>query len=293
MAKAIGWIGLGNMGHPMARNLVNGGYQVHVYNRTPEKAIDLVEAGAVLEENIQELCFESDIIITMLSDDQAVKGVFLGEGGLLNGSVSGKLLINMSTVAPKTSRELQEMSKAVGARFLEAPVSGSVQPAIDGTLLILVGGSDDDFREAQPLFEQLGKTALWLGHVGAASYAKLAINYFLALTLQGLAETVLFAEKYGVSAKDMLHIVNESACGSPITKGKSSAILNHAFPASFALKHMAKDLRLADEQGIAFPLSTPLIDTYQKALQEGLGEEDVMAIITYLNQQQTTDGATE
>ncbi|WP_134089720.1 NAD(P)-dependent oxidoreductase [Olivibacter sp. XZL3] len=282
MNETIGWIGLGNMGYPMARNLLKAGYALNVYNRTASKADGLVNEGATLANSIQELCSESDVVITMLSDDQAVKGVFLGEGGLLNSKATGKLFINMGTVSPKTSYELEEMSSAVGARFLEAPVSGSVKPAEDGALLILVGGEEDSFRAAQPLFEKLGKLSLWLGAVGAGSSAKLAINYFLALTLEGLAETVLFAKKNGIKAEDMLRIVNEGACGSAITKLKTSGIVAGSFPAAFALKHMAKDLRLAREQGVDFPLSQPLVDTYNKALEKGLGEKDVMAIITYL-----------
>lgn len=282
MSNKIGWIGLGKMGFPMANNLLKGGYSLYVYNRTPSKADALVDEGVVLAESIPVLCEESDIIFTMLSDDQAVKGAYLGEGGLLNGKVSGKLFINMSTVSPRTSAELQEMSEAVGARFLEAPVSGSVKPAEDGTLLILVGGTADDFRAAQPIFEKLGKMAVHLGSVGAGSSAKLAINYFLALTLQGLAETVLFAKQQGIKVEDMLRIVNEGACGSAITKLKTPTIVSNEYPAAFALKHMAKDLRLAREQGIDFPLAGPLADTYKRALDDGLGDEDVMAIIKYL-----------
>ncbi|MEH6304579.1 NAD(P)-dependent oxidoreductase [Olivibacter sp. CPCC 100613] len=282
MTDTIGWIGLGNMGIPMAKNLLEAGYTLNVYNRTASKAESLVNQGAALANSIQDLCAESDVVITMLSDDQAVKGLFLGEGGLLNCPVDGKLIINMSTVAPKTSYELEEMCKAVGARFLEAPVSGSVKPAEDGALIILAGGDEDNFRAAQPLFEKLGKLSFWLGSVGAGSSAKLAINYFLALTLEGLAETVLFAKKNGIKADDMLRIVNEGACGSPLTKLKTSAIVAGDFPAAFALKHMVKDLRLAREQGIDFPLAQPLAETYKKAMDKGLGEEDVMAIITYL-----------
>jgi len=282
MSEIIGWIGLGNMGIPMAKNLLKGGYAINVYNRTASKADQLVEEGAVFTENIPLLCGESDIIFTMLSDDQAVKGIYLGEGGLLNAKASGKLFINMSTVSPKTSEELSEMSKAVGARFLEAPVSGSVKPAEEGTLIILAGGEEEDFRRAQPLFEELGKTALFLGGVGAGANAKLAINYFLALTLQGLAETVLFAQKNGIKPADMLRIVNEGACGSVITRLKTPAILSGDFSAAFALKHMAKDIRLAREQGIDYPLSEPLAASYRQALEKGLGEEDVMAIIKYL-----------
>lgn len=289
MPQTIGWIGLGNMGIPMAKNLLKGGHVVNVYNRTASKADSLVEEGAILAENIPSLCRESDIIFTMLSDDKAVKGIYLGEDGLLNGKASDKLFINMSTVSPKTSEELAEMCKAAGARFLEAPVSGSVKPAEDGTLIILAGGEENDFREAQPLFEALGKTSLLLGRVGAGAIAKLSINYFLALTLQSLSETVLFAKKNGIRPADMLRIVNEGACGSAITRLKTPSILTGSYAPAFALKHMAKDIRLAREQGISYPLSGPLADSYANALEKGLGEEDVMAIIRYLENE---DGKT-
>lgn len=289
MPKTIGWIGLGNMGIPMAKNLLKRGHVVNVYNRTASKADSLVEEGAILAENIPSLCGESDIIFTMLSDDKAVKGIYLGEDGLLNGKASDKLFINMSTVSSKTSEELAEMCKATGARFLEAPVSGSVKPAEDGTLIILAGGEENDFREAQPLFEALGKTSLLLGRVGAGAIAKLSINYFLALTLQSLAETVLFAKENGIKPEDMLRIVNEGACGSAITRLKTPSIITGNYAPAFALKHMAKDIRLAREQGVNYPLSGPLVNSYANALEKGLGEEDVMAIIKYL---ENADGKT-
>ena len=169
-----------------------------------------------------------------------------------------------------------------GVGFLDAPVSGSVKPAQDATLIILVGGKGDDYNKVKPLFDQIGKLSIHLGDHGAGSSAKLAINYLLGLNLQGLAETILFARRQGIETKDMLTIINEGACGNGITKMKSQSILNQNFPAAFALKHLAKDLRLAKEQGMSYPLSDPLNQTFQNALQNGLGEEDVMAVIKYL-----------
>jgi len=282
MANQIGWIGTGNMGIPMAKNLLKAGYPLLVYNRTREKAEKLVQEGAVMATDIASLVRNCEIVFTMLSDDQVVKSFYLGEGGLINNEAKEKTLINMSTVSPRTSIELNEMSQAVGARFLEAPVSGSVKPAEDGALLILAGGDEANYQKALPYFEVLGKWSLLLGAVGAGASAKLAINYFLALTVQGLAETVLFAKRQGVKAEDMLKIINESACGSALTKLKTPGILAANFPAAFALKHMAKDVRLAREQGIDYPLSAPLATAYQEALAKGLGEEDVMAIFTHL-----------
>ena len=276
------WIGLGNMGKPMVENLINANFELVVFNRTKEKETELVQAGAKSANSPQQLLEICDIVITMLSDDEAVKAVFEGESGLLAKEQPGKLIINMSTVSPETSRYLSEISSENQLHFLEAPVSGSVKPAQDGTLIILVGGTEKNYNKAKPIFDVLGKVALHVGAIGVGSSAKLAINYFLGLNLQGLAETVLFAEKNGVSREDMLAIINEGACGNGITKLKSSSILNNSFPAAFALKHLVKDLRLAKEAGLDAPLINPLFDSFNNAQNLGLANEDVMAIMKSL-----------
>ncbi|WP_345948013.1 NAD(P)-dependent oxidoreductase [Mucilaginibacter sp. PAMB04274] len=279
----IGWAGLGNMGIPMVSNLLKAGYAVQVFNRTRNKEKDVLDAGATAAGNLSKLGSGNDITLTMVSDDAAAKELFTAPEGLLAGEVKGKLFINVSTVSPETSRFLEESCINKGAAFMEAPVSGSVKPAQDGTLIILAGGTEDAYQKAKPLFDVLGKLSLLVGPVGAGSAAKLAINYFLGLNLQGLAETVLFAQANGVKTEDMLTIINEGACGSGITKLKSPAILKGEFPAAFALKHLAKDLRLAKEQGLDAPLSTPLYESFKQAQEAGLGDEDVMAIYKHLD----------
>ena len=281
--QKIGWIGLGNMGNPMVKNLLKADYEVTVYNRTKDKEQELIHLGATSATSPQELIKKCDIIFTMLTNDDAVKDVFQNKTGLLSSKpVTGKLIINMSTISPETSRYLAEISNKHQIGFIEAPVSGSVKPAQDGTLVILVGGSPENYERAKPLFDVLGKSALLLGEVGVGSSAKLAINYFLGLNIQGLAETVLFAEKNGVSRENMLNIVNAGACGSGITNLKTSAILADQYPAAFALKHLHKDLNLAKNEGLDSPLFHPLLESFQKAQNNGLGEEDVMAIIKSL-----------
>lgn len=275
----VGWIGLGNMGNPMATNLLNAGFELTVFNRTKEKEQTLIAAGASTVSSPKALINSCDVVLTMVSNDAAVKEIFDGANGLLASPNAGKLIIDMSTVAPETSRYLSERCSQQQINFLEAPVSGSVKPAQDGTLIILVGGTKENYEKAEPIFDVLGKLSIYLGGAGVGSSAKLAINYLLGLNLQGLAETVLFAEKNGVSKQDMLTIINEGACGNGITKLKSPAILNNNFPAAFALKHLVKDLRLAKEAGLNTPLIQPLFESYEKAEQEGLGNEDVMAII--------------
>ena len=278
----LGWIGLGNMGNPMAKNLLKAGFEVAVFNRTKEKEKELIEAGASSANSPQHLMESCDVVLTMLSNDEAVKEIFEGKSGLLSKEYPGKLVIDMSTVSPETSRYLSTSCSKRQMNFLEAPVSGSVKPAQDGTLIILVGGTAENYEKAKPIFDVLGKLSLHLGAAGVGSSAKLAINYLLGLNLQGLAETILFAEKNGVSKEDMLTIINEGACGNGITKLKSSSILNNAYPAAFALKHLVKDLRLAKEAGLDTPLMQPLFDSYNKAQSDGLGDEDVMAIIKSL-----------
>lgn len=280
----IGWVGLGNMGNAIVQNLLQNGCGVNVYNRTKDKEAEVVAAGAKSQDSLQQLVHNSSIIFTMLSDDEAVKEVYSGEEGLLSHAPSGKIFVDMSTVAPDTSRYLAQLCNESRNQFIEAPVSGSVQPAREGTLIIMAGGPADAFEKVKPLFDVIGKRTLHLGENGAGSSAKLAINYFLGVNLQGLAETILFASDNGLKPEDMLTIINEGALANGITKGKASSILNNQFPAAFALKHLAKDLRLAGQQGLQSPLFPPLLQSFQQALQDGLGEEDVMAIFKWLQE---------
>lgn len=278
----LGWIGLGNMGNPMVKNVLKAGFEVKVFNRTKKKETELIALGATSATSPQELIQNCDLVITMLSNDDAVKDVFESASGLLSKDHPGKTIINMSTVSPETSRYLATICTSHKVHFIDAPVSGSVKPAQEGSLVILVGSSTEDYQYAKPVFDVLGKIAIHVGDAGVASSAKLAINYLLGLNLQGLAETVLFAEKNGVSKENMLAIINEGACGNGITNIKANSILNNSYPAAFALKHLVKDLRLAKEAGLDSPLIHPLYDSYLTAQQEGLGDEDVMAIITSL-----------
>lgn len=287
MEKAfkIGWIGLGNMGIPMAANLLKAGFDLTVYNRSKEKEKTLIAAGASAANNPADVLANSDIVFTMLSNDAAVKSVFEGPDGLLSSDLAnqkGKLLIDMSTVAPATSRYLSAITEKQGLEFLEAPVSGSVKPAQDGTLLILVGGKPENHEKAKPLFEKLGKMSIYLGGPGFGSSAKLANNYLLGLHIQGLAEAVLFAKKNGISPENMLTIINEGALGNGLSKLKTNSILQEQFPAAFALKHLVKDLGLAKDAGLESALSKSLFKSFEEANLQGLGEEDVMAIIKHI-----------
>ncbi|CAI8995415.1 3-hydroxyisobutyrate dehydrogenase [Brevibacillus sp. IT-7CA2] len=280
----IGWIGLGNMGIPMASNLLAAGYDVRVWNRTPGKAATLVALGAKETATLSEVAAQSDVLFTMVSNDDAVKAIYTGSDGLLSLPVQGKLAVDMSTISPDTSRFLAEQAKQAGLRFLDAPVSGSVGPAKEGKLVIMVGGEQADYEVAKPMLDKLGKAAFYLGPNGAGTSAKLAINLLLGITVQGVSETLLFARSLGVGTEQMLDIISESAVGTPLIRGKAASILADDYPAAFALKHMAKDLRLAHEAGVSTPLAESVNATYRHALESGLGELDLMAILRHLGE---------
>jgi 3-hydroxyisobutyrate dehydrogenase len=279
----IGWVGLGNMGIPMARNLLIRGFPVSVYNRTREKEKELIKLGASSAESLAHLAQISDIIITMVSDDKAVEEIYNPNNGLLTNPMPGTLMIDMSTLGVQTSKKLAMNCNDKLVHFLEAKVSGSVKPAEEGKLLIMAGGEHADYQKALPVLESLGSPIFYLGDIGTASAAKLSINYFLALTLQGLSETVLFAQKLGIHTEDILTLINESACGSGVTRLKAQSILKSDFSPAFALKLLTKDLRLAEKEGMIFPLSVPLIMSFQNASQMGYGERDVISIIRFLD----------
>lgn len=280
---SIGWIGLGNMGIPMCRNLMKAGYPLTVYNRTKDKEKPLTEAGAASAENIQALLNSCDVVFTMVSDDEAAKEIYTGKEGLLtSGNGKGKLFINTSTISPDTSKYLAAQCMENGFDYLEAPVSGSVKPAEDAALVILTGGPKGVFDKAKPILDCLGRLVMHLGKYGQGSFAKLAINVLVGFNVQGLAETILFAKKNGIDTKDMLTIINEGSCGNGLTKAKTNSILNNEFTPSFSVKHTAKDMRLAQQAGIATPMAKVLIDTYQATLKDH-AEEDLMAVISYLD----------
>lgn len=282
----IGFIGLGNMGVPMVKNLVRAGYDVTVYNRNEVKADALAaEIGVSTAPTPAELLPEADIIISMLSDDHAVQTVYSGVDGIFNAKRSKALIVvDMSTVAPETSRTLAIEAAGKNISYLDAPVSGSVNPAKEAQLVIMAGGAPEAFNTVKPLLLALGKSATLLGDHGSGNVAKLAINLFLGITIQGLSEAVVFAAQNGITAESLLPLINESALGSGITKIKSANIINRDFQAAFALKLLRKDIRLAEEMGLSSPIGLTLAQTLQEAIANGLGEEDMVAIYKQVEQ---------
>jgi 3-hydroxyisobutyrate dehydrogenase len=280
--KQIGWIGLGNMGTPMASNLSKAGFPLTVFNRSIEKTKPFENTNVKIAQNVTELVTQSDIIFTMLSNDEAVAMVYDEILGM--GAIEGKLFIDMSTISEELSVSIAQKLKQKQASFLDAPVAGSTQPAANGTLTIMVGGATADLNIALPYFEKLGKFIKHVGVNGKGIATKLSVNYYLSILYLGLAETVLFAENNGVNRSDLLEIINESACGSGATKVKTPLLINEDYKPAFALSLMQKDIMLAQKNGVDFPLSDAVISTYTKALQSSMGNQDVISVINYLKE---------
>jgi len=277
----IGWIGLGNMGIPMAKRLLDAGFPVTVYNRSQEKTVELAAHGAKNAATIAALVTQSVFIFLMVSDDHAIAQLFKSEDGIFATGASGKIFVNMSTVSPEISREISSLCEENGNEYIDAPVSGSVKQAEDGQLVIMVGGDSATYSKVEPLFSVLGKMSLLVGQTGAGNMAKLAINTLLAIQAQGLAEILLFAEKNQVKPSDLTHLINNSAIGNVFMKIKGDALINQNYKAVFAIKHIAKDLRLAKAQGIASPLAETVYHSFQEA-EPSLGNEDIIAIVKQL-----------
>jgi 3-hydroxyisobutyrate dehydrogenase len=274
----IGWIGLGKMGIPMSQQLIKAGYPVTVYNRSKEKEDPFKSKGIATASSPALLLQNADIVIIMVSDDKAIRDIFNDENGLLNAKISGKIIINMSTVSPAISKEMAVLCEQRGSHYLDAPVSGSVKQAEEGQLVIMVGGKEDTFEQAKPVLEKIGRLAMLVGDTGAGNTAKLVINTLLGVYAQGLAEAVVFAGQNGIKNTDLLTLINNSALGSPFIKIKGDAIINNNYNAAFALKHIAKDLRLAKDLGLSTPLGEVAFKTFQEA-EPALGDQDIISVI--------------
>jgi len=276
--EKLGFIGLGNMGHHMAKNLEKAGFPLSVYNRTPEKAAGFREQSRVCT-SIADLVKNSDVVFTMLTNDDALKAVY---EDILSLNITGKLFVDMSTVSLEATAYTAAAIIVKEASFIDAPVAGSTKPAAEGTLIIMAGGEEKDIKRAEPYLQKMGKLIKHLGKNGNGIAAKLSVNYFISTIYQGLAETVLFSERLGLDRRDMLEIINESASGSGATKVKTPLLIEDHYPPAFTLDLMLKDILLAHKAGADYPLSESLIKTYQSAHDAGFGKDDVIGIINYL-----------
>ncbi|MFD2611005.1 NAD(P)-binding domain-containing protein [Paenibacillus gansuensis] len=281
--KTIGFIGLGVMGKPMAANLIRKGYSVIVYNRTLDKACDLVEMGAETAGSPEETAKLSDVVFTMVSNDAALEEVIYGAQGVIHGIRTGSAVIDSSTVSPALSQRIASDLAEHFVDFLDAPVTGSKPAAIDGTLLFMVGGKEEVLAEQMELFETLGSKVIHMGPSGSGSYAKLAHNTIVGINNAAFAEGMMLATRSGLEPEKFLQVVQNGSAGSKAADLKGQKIINRDFSTQFSAKLMLKDLKLAAELTNALRMPSPLLDSVKNLFQmtenKGYGDDDLCAVV--------------
>lgn len=294
----VGFVGLGLMGKPMARNLLRAGYRVVVKSRRPEPEIELEAEGAERASNLAEVGLRSDVVVTMLPNSPDVEAVVLGtkspEGsnslvtGLTclsrpEGGDGSRMVIDMSTISPEVSRSIGERLAEYGIQYLEAPVSGGDVGAIKGTLAIMAGGPEAAFELARPIFDVLGKSATLMGGWGAGQTTKLANNVIAAITIQSVCEGAVLAARSGVDPLRMLEAIRGGAAACWSLEHKIPKIVARDFAPGFMCRLHLKDLDLALEaaasRGMELPLTRRVRDMFAALVEEGLGHEDNCALV--------------
>lgn len=282
----IGFIGLGAMGSQLAGRLLDGN-EVIGTNRTPERAEHLQARGMAWRDTPREVAAAAEVIFSMVTDDAALQAITAGPDGLLAGLAPGTLYVDMSTVSPRASRELAERVAAQGAQMLDAPVSGSVPAAADGTLTIMVGGSRQAYRRAEPLLRRLGRSVTHVGDNGQAVLLKLAVNINLGAQMLAFSEALLFAARGGVDPAVAAHVMTDSPIGSPMLQGRAPLVLDLPEQAWFDIALLHKDLRLvldtAEQLGV--PVSSAMTTEGELTVAEqlGLGHRDIAALYQALS----------
>src|SRR5918997_3183817 len=283
MAERVGFIGLGIMGRPMAKNLMDAGYDLTVHNRSPQKAQELGEQGATVAESPREVAHDSDIIVTMLPGPPEVREIVAGEGGLLENSREGSLIVDMSTSSPVLARELARYAGERGVGILDAPVSGGDVGAIEGTLSVMVGGDEGDFERARPLFGAMGKTVTHVGPTGAGQVTKAANQVVVALTIEAVSEALVLGSAGGVAPEKILEVLSGGLAANKVMEVKREKFLSHKFEPGFRSELHHKDLGIAlaagREYGVVLPV-TAIVDQMLLAMKKkGWGSEDHSALL--------------
>ncbi|MCH8815188.1 MAG: NAD(P)-dependent oxidoreductase [Chloroflexi bacterium] len=283
MTDRIGFIGLGIMGRPMARNLIKAGHQTTVWNRSRPGIEALIADGAEEAANPAEVARRSDLVITIVGDSPDVEEVALGPNGIIEGAHEGLVYIDMSTISPEVTRRISDRLSEANVAMLDAPVSGGDQGAIQGTLSIMVGGKDAAFERCRPVFEVLGKKVVHCGSSGSGQVVKLCNQVAVSLTNLAVCEALTLCRKAGVDPERMIEAVGAGAGSSWQLLNLAPKMLARDFAPGFKIDHQQKDLRhaLATAEAIDLPLTgTSLVHQLFAAVQaEGLGGEGTQALV--------------
>jgi len=286
MAQTIGFIGLGIMGRPMARNVIKAGYPLVVHNRSRAAVDELVGAGAKGAASPRDVARQCDVLITMLPNSPDVEQVALGKDGIIEGARSGLLFVDMSTISPIVSQKIGKALEAKGVKMLDAPVSGGEKGAVEGALSIMVGGDKATFDTVLPIFQAMGKTITYLGPLGFGGFTKLANQIIVAVNLTALAEALTLAKKAGLDRELTLKALAGGLAGSKCLDQKAPNYIANSYKPGFKIDLHFKDLGLIMESAHALGVPVPATATVQELFNalrvKGRGGLDHSAVITLL-----------
>jgi 2-hydroxy-3-oxopropionate reductase len=285
-SERVGFIGLGVMGKPMARNLMKAGHELVLYSHTRASVDEVAQDGGTAAGSPREVSEEADTVVLMLPDSPQVRDVLDGDEGLLAGARSGSLVIDMSTISPVVTREIAEECGARGIGWVDAPVSGGDVGAREATLSIMAGGSDEDFARAKPLFEALGKTIVHVGPVGSGQVVKACNQVVVALTIEAVSEALVLGSRAGVDPATVIEVLSGGLAANKVMEVRGRNFLEHDFTPGFRIDLHHKDLGIAlqtaREYGVALP-NTAAVDQMLQALRSnGRGDRDHSALLTHI-----------
>lgn len=286
MSLRVGFIGLGLMGNPMAKNIQKAGFSLTVYNRDPKKTTEIAKLGATLAKNPKDLANLSDVIITMVTAAGDVESVLFGPDGIIHAENKKLIVIDMSTIGPTPAKKIAQRLDLYSIKFIDAPVTGSTPKAISGELIIFIGAAPEDYAQVKPLLLSMGKSLHHLGPVGSGQAFKMVNNYLIASTIASLSESVLLADTLGISRKLSTTVLTTVPAVSPIMNLKLPNYTSNEFPLLFTMKNMDKDITLAiselKKQNKSLPILAAIHEAYAKAIEDGLVGDDFSAIIKSL-----------
>lgn len=281
----IGFIGLGIMGKPMAKNLLKAGYSLVVYDIVKAAVDELTAAGAEQGSSPKDVAQKTDLIITMLPNSPHVKEAVLGKNGVAEGIKTGTILVDMSSIAPLASKEIAEKLKEAGGIMLDAPVSGGEPKAIDGTLSIMVGGPEDAFNKVESVLKVMGSSVVLIGEIGSGNMTKLANQIIVALNIAAMSEAMVLAAKAGVNPEKVYQAIRGGLAGSTVLDAKAPMVLNRNFKPGFRIELHIKDLMnamdTAHDVGVPVPLTSQILETMQALKVDGKAGLDHSGIVQF------------
>jgi 2-hydroxy-3-oxopropionate reductase len=285
MKKRVGFIGLGIMGKPMAKNLLKAGFPLVVFSRSKGPVAELVKEGALSADSSKGVAERAEVIITMLPDSPEVKEVVLGEGGVIQGVKPGAVVIDMSSINPLVTQEIARTLDVKGVKMLDAPVSGGETGAIQGTLAIMVGGEKKLFEDCLEILKAMGKNIVHVGGIGAGGYVKLVNQIIVALNIASVGEAFCLGVKAGLDPQVIYQAIRGGLAGSQVLETKAPMIFQRNFKPGFKIKLHQKDLQnalsTAKDLGVPLPLSSFVQQIFVSLRTEGRGDEDHSALATF------------